>query len=239
MTKLIKVQIKKVKGNVVITDKNVYTISKFARHIPELREGYEYEVEVDDKNFLYTAKLLNGDKKIDGLIIIDFETSGVDVNKHYPLSLGMIITDNNLQIENVYYTKIYAPQHDYESEALNINNLKIEDGKKVDTVVAELNSIIGDWRKYRLAGWNICFDFMFLKKMFKMADKKINVNYNLVDIQTLFSFYYYKQTGIWSIKSMRDAYKFLFKSELPQSHNAIEDCLFELKILRYIMLNFS
>jgi len=233
MKKIILVQ--KYKDNVVIADDIVYTISKFAKNIPEIKEGFEYEVEVDERNFLYEAKLLNDKEKIKGLLIIDFGTSGNDFDIDYPLSIGIIKTDNGLQIENVYYSKIFIQPNNFENEVFEISNLRIESGKEPEVVVSEINKFVGNWKEYRIAGWNVYFDYMFLKKLYKMTNIELNTYYNLIDIQSLFSFYYWKIMGRFEIKSMRDAYKILFKAQLPLIHNAIEDCIFELEILRKLL----
>jgi len=235
------VLVKKIVGRAVITDNEVYTISKFARNIPHIDVNCLYEIEYDDRNFIYSMIKIEDEveRKIKGLVILDFETSGTDFRKHYPLSIGLIKTNLNLEVEAVYYSKIYAPQHECETKALEINGLKLEDGKKPEIIVAELEDIIGNWKEYRIAGWNVHFDYYFLKKLYELANKEFKNNYNLVDIQSIYSTYRMIKYGNFEIKGMRDVYYELFGTELPKHHNAIEDCFAELQILRRLKTEFS
>lgn len=142
-------------------------------------------------------------------LILDFETTGLDC-KDWPIQIGYCILKPNGEItspmEQIIRLPLKARLRYYRSEAYRIHKITWKStrdwGGYPDGVITMLHSYcagnIGaqDWPKtVKIAGQNIGFDWMFLKKLYRMSEKesrrlgfpikKNPFDYHLIDIPTL------------------------------------------------------
>lgn len=132
------------------------------------------------------------------LAFIDFETTGLDFENHLPIQVGMIVAapeeDGTLrEIHRGYVEKIQVPSlHPMSKKAHEVHGLTIDDLHKNGVTREEACDILfGDISpsSYTLAGWNVKFDYYFLKKLCELGDMKgrfSKISHRVLDLQSVF-----------------------------------------------------
>lgn len=131
------------------------------------------------------------------LAFIDFETTGIDFETDYPIQVGMIVAapeeDGSLrEIHRAYVEKIQISAYTTISKtAQEIHGLSAKDLHK-NGVSAEkaCDKLFGNIAPaYTITGWNVKFDYYFLKKLCELGDTKgrfHKISHRVLDLQSVF-----------------------------------------------------
>ena len=105
------------------------------------------------------------------LLIIDTETTGLDITRHSVLQLGAVLIDKDSLEEKYHYCSyIYATKKQFQAadeRALRINGINIDMTKKAPTWKESFTTMLHETKKfkYHIAGQNLQFDVSFMKQM--------------------------------------------------------------------------
>ena len=119
-------------------------------------------------------------------ILFDFETTGLEFTRDFPIEIGMFWLDDGLRLKEVYHSYIKWPQiKDTEkkedggwrgrwAKAYEVHNIPLDkilkEGKPADIVAEEILSLVEKYsqegEKLILVSDNAVFDFAFLAKVF-------------------------------------------------------------------------
>lgn len=138
-------------------------------------------------------------------VFTDFETTGLDPERYdVPIEIGMIFTDSNYNIIDVYKSVIDSlPEHkghwdEYEIAAFKVHNIPVSyiknEGAQPARVVNDILKILSKREaRYIIVSDNAVFEYGFMKKLFNMARKDefpfyhiafdLNILMNITDIQ--------------------------------------------------------
>lgn len=145
------------------------------------------------------------------LLFVDFETGGLDPWKNSPLSLGYIVYDSKKD-EVLDKGHIYIEQREYRvtADALRINGLDLlkvtQLGIPEFVLITRLEKLYKQHGKLILTGWNVKFDYDFMRAMFLRNSSR-----------PLFErIFYYKPLDICSMY-------FLVRGEMKRLDDAAKD----------------
>ncbi len=174
-------------------------------------------------------------EKVEKLLWLDMEMSGLDVNKEVVIEVACIVTDLNFKEYESFETVIKQPQSyidnmdSWNKEHHGKSGLiaKIPNGMEPDAVELKICDMIDkhfpNWRnekKYRpiLAGNSIAQDRLFIDRYFpKIADR---LHYRMLDVSS------------WKIV-MNSKFEKVYKKQ--NSHRALDDIRESIGELRYYL----
>ena len=172
---------------------------------------------------------------------IDLETTGSDYANDYPIQIGAILVDiRNFKILKEYSSLINIPEGIIISgKAKEIHGLKKEDIKNAPIPKKALKDFFNKFgTNYAFAGWNVCFDVSFFRKIciengFNSQYKEINFHH--LDVQSIAKYLKIKGNieGEISLINLCKIYN-LKRSE---NHDALEDAKLSFEVLRRLCNN--
>lgn len=173
------------------------------------------------------------------ICFIDFETTGVDVFKDFPLEIGAVLVDKDWNVKKEFHSFI-RPNKDFKisNSAFQINGIDkdfLANKPTSEEVISNFFSTLGT--SYRLAGWNISFDVVFLRKMaheHNVIEIFNKLNYRHLDVQSI-SYYYRQLQGIEKTPGSLDDMCEHFQIKRGKIHNALEDAKITLEIFKKIL----
>ena len=194
---------------------------------------------IKQMSFRYeTAKDINNNEYY---CFIDLETTGSDYVNDYPIQIGAILVKTkNFEIIKEYSSLINIPEGIIISEkAKEIHGLKKEDIKNAPKPKNVLKDFFNEFgTDYAFAGWNVCFDVSFFRKIciengFKNQYKEINFHH--LDVQSIAKYLKIKGNieGEISLINLCKIYN-LKRSE---NHDALEDAKLSFEVLRRLCNN--
>lgn len=173
------------------------------------------------------------------ICFIDFETTGVDAFRDYPLEIGAVLVDKDLNVKKEFHSFINLREDlEISDKAFEIHKLGksfLLDKPGSDKVISNFFETLGT--EYRLAGWNISFDVVFLRKMAHdngMTEIFNKLNYRHLDVQSI-SYYYRKLKGLKEGRGSLDDMCELLQINRGKVHNALEDAKITFEIYKKIM----
>lgn len=121
---------------------------------------------------------------------VDFETTGIDLINDYPIEVGAVLVDSNLNIVNGFHSLI-KPNNSFsiKESAYKVHGIDeqtIMQAPSEQKVLNELFLRLGT--NYRLAAWNMSFDVAFFKALCLRNSFESNlnkINYRHLDVQTI------------------------------------------------------
>jgi len=172
------------------------------------------------------------------ICFIDFETTGLNLIKDYPIEIGAVLVDSNLDIIKKFQSYI-KPTNSFEIEApsFNIHGISEEIVMSAPSELSVLTSMFAELgTNYRIAAWNMSFDLSFFKAWcYRNSFGKIleEINYRHIDVQTIC--FIAKEMGCISenINSLSQLLTY-FGFTRSKYHNALEDA--ELLYRVYVLL---
>lgn len=128
------------------------------------------------------------------IVVFDFETGGLDPNKHPAMELGLVTLDQHSLEEEIQYEALIQPYSDfngvqlsYDPKALEVHGIDPSrtqrEGKTVEEVVSSLIKLFGQIKGARdprglnkpiLCGHNVYFDVSFLEYMFTLCGQDLS-----------------------------------------------------------------
>ncbi len=183
--------------------------------------------------------------KVDKLLIIDFETSGLDASKHQGLSLGAIVVDKNtLEVLDETYFEIPFQSNKYiwSAGAAPFNGMnrftRLPNWiTKTDTIyignpVADAGARIFDFiykhfggEPVNLCGHNPVFDQKFLEQWLREASCEVKFSHRLIDTNSI-------GMALFNTNTSNELFE-LVGVKRSQKHNALEDAKACLKVLQF------
>jgi DNA polymerase III epsilon subunit-like protein len=130
------------------------------------------------------------------LVVFDFETSGLDSDKHLAMEVAMVSCNKQDFAEELSYETLIKPYRNldekdfvYDPKALEIHGISIgesqEKGKSLKEVVKDIKAFLNDKRvrvsnhvtaRPILCGHNVKFDVSFLQMMFWCAGEELSAH---------------------------------------------------------------
>lgn len=186
------------------------------------------------------------------IILIDFETTGLDkVTSEWHELGALLINNETLEVESEFETqcKIYYPEH-ASLEALKLANLKKEDlanrEKDPNSSICEFDSWVrehGTKDYFNFATWNSYFDMFWVEhayyhnKTLKFGD----FDHHTICLWTLFSIYRKLLGAKDNLTGVKQALRELgeYEDALEYTHTALHDCYSEYKILKTVLTSID
>jgi len=196
---------------------------------------------IKQMSFRYdTAKDINNNEYY---CFIDLETTGSDYVNDYPIQIGAILVKTkNFEIIKEYSSLINIPEGIIISEkAKEIHGLKKEDIKNAPKPKNVLKDFFNEFgTDYAFAGWNVCFDVSFFRKIciengFKNQYKEINFHH--LDVQSIAK--YLKIKGNLEGKISLSNLCKIYNLKRSENHDALEDAKLSFEVLRRLCNNRS
>lgn len=172
------------------------------------------------------------------LLILDFETTGVDASKHAPIEMGFILMKGNSILHKQSVKIRPYDEAEIDPRALKHNGLTPSDLLSEDRVTCEeaINILLTEVSKhidiidrgdnFTIMAYNAPFDISFLEVMLARVNKSFFTyfNYHTVDPLTILRVLRYE--GLINIGSLKltEVYKAIIGSALDDAHSALADC---------------
>jgi DNA polymerase III epsilon subunit family exonuclease len=177
------------------------------------------------------------------ICFLDFETTGIDVFKDYPIEIGAVLVDDNLNIIKKFQSFINPNRkRKFKATAIKTHGYKsmsdLSNFPLSKDVLTDFFETLGS--NYCFAGWNISFDVTFFRKLChqnNMMKRYNELNYRHLDIQSMMHlFNHFKHTEIE--KNSLDNTCQYFNIKRSKKHNALEDAKLTLEIYKSIVSVF-
>ncbi len=169
------------------------------------------------------------------ILLIDFESTGIDPVEHEPTQLGAILLDKEtLKEKDSYFTFIAADLSIASQEALDISGISAKDLKGApsqEKVIKEFLDTFGN--DVFLSSWNSILDRGLLDKMLRKVGKTIfEYDYHYLDVWPI-CYMYLARTGQGD--KLRGEATFNALGLPPRgNHDALEDCRYAAEALRAV-----
>lgn len=169
------------------------------------------------------------------ILLIDFETTGLDLDKSLPIQLGAVLLDKQTFKEKDSFLSFIKQDLTYmHPEAAKIHGITeaiLEGAPSSNEVVEKFLEQFGT--DVYLASWNEMLDHIMLKKMLYGVGKDIYTHdYHYLDVWSLAYMYLVKQGRGDIIKSEPTFQHFGLPAR--QAHDALEDCRHTAEVLRKV-----
>lgn len=177
--------------------------------------------------------------KNNNICFLDFETTGIDLINDFPIEIGAILVDGNLNFIKEFHSLI-KPNYAFKikESALKIHNISEQVINESPTEAEVLNLMFKSLgTNYRLAAWNMSFDVSFFKALCYRNDYQecLNkLNYRHLDVQTIN--FIAKEIGCIpnDINSLSDLTNYMGLSR-SKFHNAKEDVKLLIEVYRFLI----
>lgn len=169
------------------------------------------------------------------ILLIDFESTGLDPREHQPTQLGAILLDKEtLEEKDSYLTFIAADLSIASKEALDISGITAEDLKGApsqEKVIKEFLAKFGT--DVFISSWNSILDRGLLDNMLRTIGKTIfEYDYHYLDVWPI-CYMYLARTGQGE-KLRGDATFDALGLPPRNAHDALEDCRYAAEALRAV-----
>lgn len=169
------------------------------------------------------------------ILLIDFESTGLDAAYAEPTQLGAILLDKtNLEQKDEYLTYISADLSKASPEALEVSGISEQDLKGAPSqqdVMQEFLERFGT--DVFVASWNSILDRGLLSKMLDTLGKDIFAyDYHYLDVWPI-AYIHLCQRGHGDIVRLEPTLQF-FGMKARGKHNALEDCRITAEVLRKV-----
>lgn len=126
------------------------------------------------------------------VVVIDVETGGLDDREHSILTLGAAIWTDGVVDSETFHMHILEEELSVTPEALKVNGItqeQINQGMTPGFVVSAFEQWLhgkGIYGRATLGGHNIAgFDMGFMKRLYKLAGKKLPFDYHVLDTMSV------------------------------------------------------
>lgn len=169
------------------------------------------------------------------ILLIDFETTGLDLDKDLPIQLGAVLLDKQSLEEKDYFISYIAQDVSGMSEESakihGINQEVLKNAPSQQDVIRDFLNGFGT--EVYLASWNEMLDHTMLKKMLQSIDKDIyEHDYHYLDVWSLAYLHMVRQ-GRGDIIKSESTFEY-FGLPPRKEHNALEDCRHTAEVLRIV-----
>lgn len=169
------------------------------------------------------------------ILLIDFETTGLDLDKALPIQLGAVLLDKkDLSEKASFLSYIHQDTSGMSREAASIHGITqklLDNAPKQEEVIKKFLKKFGI--DVYLASWNEMLDHVMLSKMLKSIGKDIyEHDYHYLDIWSL-AYMHLVRLGRGNIIKSEPTFQY-FGLPPRQYHDALEDCRHTAEVLRRV-----
>jgi|SRR3989338_4342077 len=176
------------------------------------------------------------------LLIIDLETTGLDLDKHEIIQIAAVLLDRKTLKEKASFSSFVKPK-DWDKrdpEAMAVNKISFSALKGAPTLAQVVKKFNKEFKASEVitANYGGILDFTFLRAAYKKNGLRYPFDYHVFNIWPL-CYSYIAQNGKFTSKKkfpgfgLEDlAKKFKLSA---QTHNALDDCRLEAEVLRKII----
>lgn len=169
------------------------------------------------------------------ILLIDFQTTGINIEKDFPLQLSAVLLDkDNLLEKNAFSSFIRHPfsqtTNDRIVQTLGITKEEWMASPNLKTVIADFENKFS--YNVTLASQNT-ININFLKECFKRISKEYEYDYHIIELWTLGYLYLSKQ----NLKKIPTATTLgtYFKIQKEDERDALANCRYLAEILRKLV----
>lgn len=177
------------------------------------------------------------------ILIIDVESTGVDLQKHELIELGAVLLDKKTLKEKRSFESLIKPKYwsRRDPEAMAVNNItwqQLKTAPSQSAVIKKFQNTFGT--KVALANYGTILDTAMLRKAYRESKLKYQFDYHIFDIWPLCFTYMAKKKKLTNRKkfsgfSLEEIATDL-KVKIPTDrHTALADCRMEAEVLRKLL----
>jgi DNA polymerase III epsilon subunit-like protein len=169
------------------------------------------------------------------ILLIDFETTGLDLDKALPIQLGAVLLDKeSLEEKNHFLSFIKQDVSEMSEESAKIHGITQDmlsfAPEPAEVIKDFLNTFGAD---VYLSSWNEMLDHTMLKKMLESVGKDIyEHDYHYLDIWSLVYMHLVRE-GRGDIIKSEPTFRY-FGLPARKTHDALEDCRHTAEVLRKV-----
>jgi len=169
------------------------------------------------------------------ILLIDFETTGLDLKKSLPIQLGAVLLDKQTLAEKDYFLSfIKQDLSDMPEESAKVHGITeehLKDAPLPNEVIASFLDQFGV--EVYLASWNEMLDHTMLSKMLDGVGKDIYIHdYHFFDVWSL-AYMHMVRLDRGDIVRSEQTFQY-FGLPSRSAHNALEDCRHTAEVLRKV-----
>jgi len=185
------------------------------------------------------------------LVITDVETGGLDPAYHSLLSIAMVMYDTERgegrggKITSVYTADVLPVTGTYHvsPEALQVNKIDLlqhsKEAKKPETVIQEIIHWVSTYAEDEqpvIAGWNVQFDYAFLKEFLGRDVFAHLFSFRTVDLHAIIAYKAIRGEVPYTRSLEKTARYFgILRSGRKQLHSAYFDAIITVQLLRKLL----
>lgn len=177
------------------------------------------------------------------LLIVDIESTGVDLTKHELIQVGAILLDKKTLKEKKSFESFIKPKRwkDRDPEAMEVNQItweELKDAPSLKTVLKKFEAKFGT--NVIMANYGTIIDTAYLRFGYKESGMKYKYDYHVFDIWPLVYTYMAKHKLLTNRKRfsgfrLDDTAKHFKIKVADNRHTALADCRLEAEVLRKIL----
>ncbi len=169
------------------------------------------------------------------VLLVDFETTGLDLDRSLPIQLGAVLLDREtLEEKDSYLTFIKQDLSGMSPEAAKIHGINeetLQDAPSPKEVIENFLDKFGT--QVYLASWNEMLDHTMMAKLLREVDKDIYTHdYHYLDVWSL-AYLYLVEQGKGDIVRSEPTFQY-FGLPPRKTHDALEDCRHTAEVLRKV-----
>lgn len=173
------------------------------------------------------------DRALPDLVIFDLEASGQFPARHEILQIGAVRVSPDLKTVRAEFFTYTQPQHIETADPVALQKIGYspetwKNAKPLDEALAEFAAFIEGGL---LAGYNVSFDWGFLKDVLQKSDANVHLDYHVFDIMSLVLADVLKSGKPQSVR-LTHVLQRLGLPPQPEPHNALEDSRCALAVLK-------
>ena len=177
------------------------------------------------------------------ILMLDIESTGIDVTKHEIIQIAGIILDKKALHEKKSFTSYVRPTNwkGRSAEAMAVNNIgwdELKNAPSLKTVLQQFNKTFG--RNVIPATYGGNLDIVFLPAAYRSAGMKYPFEYHTFNMWPLCYTYMAQRKQLKNKKrfvgfSLEDIGDYLGVKRMPGRHDALGDCLYQAAVLRALL----
>lgn len=164
-------------------------------------------------------------------IVFDLETTGRNPLAHEIIEIGAIRVSPDLRAIRGEFNEKITPTHieTAEPEALVVNGYTADTWGGASSLTDSLARFAEFCRDGQLAGYNVAFDWMFLKHALYQYRIELVADYHVFDIMSAVRAVsnYHSPTGTWRLRDVSRMYEI---GQQAETHRAIDDATLALAV---------
>lgn len=173
------------------------------------------------------------------ILVVDFETTGFDLDKDEAVQIGLLLLDRQTLVEKKSFVSWIKPKQPVHEgiPGFTWSNIKGDDIEEIKNalslsgVAEQVSGFLPE--EYIFCAWNAIFDFIFWKKLLAETGE-VAKPAQVLDLWTVAQVYLLKDEQYEGECRSEPVFQY-FGAEPRVKHDALEDCRKEAMVLRKIL----